>query len=162
MGKRSAVVELFLGDMGSMQRELRPSTQREDQLIMETELEQIAVKAVNQLPKSVVREIRTPRSVGAGGGRPPPATRWDGKRGVAEWPKLPRPSSTLPSRTFPFRFGTMGENIELLIQIQHQVIQCRRLANEISDPETSRRLHELADEIERRAREVDQEGYTGQ
>ena len=27
MGKRSAVVELFLGDMGSIQRELRPSTQ---------------------------------------------------------------------------------------------------------------------------------------
>jgi hypothetical protein len=67
MGKRSAVVELFLGDMGSMQRELRPSTQREDQLTMETKLEQIAVEAVNQLPKSVVREIRTPRSVGAGG-----------------------------------------------------------------------------------------------
>jgi hypothetical protein len=43
---------------------------------METKLEQIAVKAVNQLPKSVVREIRTPRSVGAGGGRPRPATRW--------------------------------------------------------------------------------------
>src|ERR1700738_675716 len=76
MGKRSAVVELFLGDMGSMQRELRPSTQREDQLTMETKLEQIAVKAVTQLPKSVVRETRTPRSVGAGGGRPPPATRW--------------------------------------------------------------------------------------
>ena len=55
MGKRSAVVELFLGDMGSMQRELRPSTQREDQLTMETKLEQIAVEAVNQLPKSVVR-----------------------------------------------------------------------------------------------------------
>src|SRR5450759_2437205 len=99
MGKRSAVVELFLGDMGSMQRELRPSTQREDQLTMETKLEQIAVKAVNQLPKSVVREIRTPRSVGAGGGRPPPVTRWDGKRSVAEWPKLPRPSSTLPFET---------------------------------------------------------------
>ena len=31
--------------------------------------------AVNQLPKSVVREICTLRSVGAGGGRPPPATR---------------------------------------------------------------------------------------
>src|ERR1035437_1856568 len=76
MGKRSAVVELFLGDMGSMQLELRPSTQREDQLTMETKLEQIAVKAVNQLPKSVVREIRTPRSVGTGGGRPPPVTRW--------------------------------------------------------------------------------------
>src|SRR5216683_571415 len=95
MGKRSAVVELFLGDMGSMQRELRPSTQREDQLTMETKLEQIAVKAVNQLPKSVVREIRTPRSVGTGSGRPPPVTRWDGKRSVAEWLKLPRPSSTL-------------------------------------------------------------------
>src|SRR3981189_3325839 len=38
-----------------------------DQLTMETKLEQIAVKAVNQLPKSVVREIRTPRSVGPGG-----------------------------------------------------------------------------------------------
>jgi hypothetical protein len=81
MGKRSAVVELFLGDMGSIQRELRPSTQREDQLTMETKLEQIAVKAVNQLPKSVVREIRTPRSVGTGGGRPPPVTRWEEPKG---------------------------------------------------------------------------------
>src|SRR5260221_13552429 len=100
MGKRSAVVELFLGDMGSMQRELRPSTQREDQLTMETKLEQIAVKAVNQLPKSVVREIRTPRSVGTGGGRPPPvtrpgggrpppATRWEGEEKSSS---LPRPS----------------------------------------------------------------------
>src|SRR4029077_7174967 len=89
MGKRSAVVELFLGDMGSMQRELRPSTQREDQLTMETKLEQIAVKAVNQLPKSVVREIRTPRSVGAGGGRPPPATRWMWKRSHGGTTKAP-------------------------------------------------------------------------
>lgn len=31
---------------------------------------------MKQLPKSVVREIRTLRSVGAGGGRLPPATRW--------------------------------------------------------------------------------------
>src|SRR6201998_2196031 len=45
MGKRSAVVELFLGDMGSIQREIRPSMQREDQLTMETRLEQIAAKA---------------------------------------------------------------------------------------------------------------------
>src|SRR5580698_9937421 len=45
MGKRSAVVELFLGDMGSIQRETRPSMQREDQLTMETKLEQIAAKA---------------------------------------------------------------------------------------------------------------------
>jgi hypothetical protein len=82
MGKRSVVVELFLGNMGSIQRETRPSIQREDQLTMETQLEQIAVKAVNQLPKSVVREIRTPRSVGAGGGRLPPATRWETSRDV--------------------------------------------------------------------------------
>src|ERR1700721_2743469 len=31
---------------------------------------------VKQLLKSVVRQIRTLRSVGAGGGRLPPATRW--------------------------------------------------------------------------------------
>src|SRR5579864_7430124 len=45
MGKRSAVDELFLGDMGSIRWESRPSIQREDQLTMETKLEQIAVKA---------------------------------------------------------------------------------------------------------------------
>src|SRR5712671_191449 len=55
--------------------------------------------AVNQLSKSVVRQIRMLRSVGAGGGQLPPATRWDGKRSVAKWPKLPRPSSTLPFET---------------------------------------------------------------
>jgi nucleoside-diphosphate-sugar epimerase len=38
MGKRSAVVELFLGDMGSIQRELRPSTQREGQLTKSVEI----------------------------------------------------------------------------------------------------------------------------
>src|SRR5258705_5092403 len=45
MGKRSAVVELLLGNMGSMQREIRPSMQREEQPTMATKLEQIAVKA---------------------------------------------------------------------------------------------------------------------
>ena len=45
MGKRSAVVELFLGNMGSIQREIRPSMQREDPPTMETKLEQIAAKA---------------------------------------------------------------------------------------------------------------------
>src|SRR6202040_3068514 len=49
---------------------------------METKLEQIAAKAVKQRPKSVVREIRTPRSVGTGGGRPPPVTRWRPVMGV--------------------------------------------------------------------------------
>jgi hypothetical protein len=51
----------------------------------------------------------------------------------------------------------MAENLELLIAIQDQVIKCRRLAAEILDRETSRRLYELADEVERRAREVDRE-----
>lgn len=45
MGKRSAAGELFLGDMGSIQRELQPSMQGEDQLTMETGLERIAAKA---------------------------------------------------------------------------------------------------------------------
>src|SRR5215471_9901889 len=45
MGKRSAVVELFLGNMGSIQREIRPFMQREDPPTMETKLEQIAAKA---------------------------------------------------------------------------------------------------------------------
>src|ERR1700720_43555 len=44
MGKRSATRELFLGNMGSIQWETRPSIQREDQLTMETKLEQIAAK----------------------------------------------------------------------------------------------------------------------
>ena len=91
MGKRPAGVELFEGNMASMQWEIRPSIQREEQPTMETGLEQIAEKAVNQLPKSVVREIRTPRSVGAGGGQLPPATRWAG--GNSRPYRDPRPIS---------------------------------------------------------------------
>ena len=50
--------------------------QREEQPPMATGLERIAVLvAVNQPLTSVVREIRTLGSVGAGGGRPPLATR---------------------------------------------------------------------------------------
>ena len=45
MGKRSAAGELFLGNMGSIQGEIRPSMQREDQLTMETGLERIAAKS---------------------------------------------------------------------------------------------------------------------
>ena len=60
-------MEVILTD--STRRTVEPAIWgREDQLTMETQLEQIAVKAANQLPKSVVREIRTPRSVGAGAG----------------------------------------------------------------------------------------------
>jgi hypothetical protein len=48
----------------------------------------------------------------------------------------------------------MAENLELLIGIPGQVIKCHRLAVEIGDPETSRRLNKLAD-IEQFTRELD-------
>src|SRR6202007_3167731 len=45
MGKRPAEDELFEGNMGSIQREIRASMQREDKPTMETGLERIAAKA---------------------------------------------------------------------------------------------------------------------
>jgi RNA-directed DNA polymerase len=45
LGKRPAAVELFVGNMGSIQWEIRPSMQREDKPTMETGLERIAAKA---------------------------------------------------------------------------------------------------------------------
>jgi hypothetical protein len=57
MGKRPAAVELFVGNMGSIQWEIRPSMQREDKPTMETGLERIAAKvtatkAVPPLPRA--------------------------------------------------------------------------------------------------------------
>jgi hypothetical protein len=119
MGKRPAAVELFVGNMGSIQWEIRPSMQREDKPTMETGLERIAAKvaatkavppllgaagfrsAVNQLPTSVVREICTLRSVGAGGGRPPPATRW------------------ALSNERPVRCGLLGKQTHLLSSMEN-------------------------------------------
>src|SRR5262249_57232693 len=81
--------------------------------------------AVNHLPKSVVREIRTPRSVGTGGGRPPPVTRWMWKRSHGRTSEAPpderggyryvRPTATAPhlDSTLCSRWPTtprMGEN----------------------------------------------------
>jgi hypothetical protein len=43
-------------------------------------LPQLVMPIFGFVPLLVVREIRTPRSVGAGGGRLPPATRWMWKR----------------------------------------------------------------------------------
>ncbi len=45
MGKRPAEVESFVGNMDSIQREIRTFMQREDSPAMETGLERIAVKA---------------------------------------------------------------------------------------------------------------------
>src|SRR6266481_5555734 len=94
---------------------------------METKLEQIAVKAVNQLPKSVVREIRTPRSVGAGGGRPPPATRWMWKRshgGTIEAPPDERGGNryVLPNATAPHLDST-----ETTVKLGHALDLVRAL-----------------------------------
>jgi RNA-directed DNA polymerase len=49
MGKRPAEVESFGGNMVSIQREIRPSMQREDTPTMETGLERIAAKARSEL-----------------------------------------------------------------------------------------------------------------
>src|SRR5260221_14779217 len=51
--------------------------------------------AVNQTPKSVVREIRTLRSVGTGGGRPPPVTRWAGNKPRPYRDRQPQPTYIL-------------------------------------------------------------------
>jgi len=45
MGKQPAEDELFEGNMASMQREIRPSMQRDEPPTMETGLERIADKA---------------------------------------------------------------------------------------------------------------------
>ena len=48
----------------------------------------------------------------------------------------------------------MAERLEVLIESQAEIEQCRRLAAEISDPETAKRLLKLANELEQRLREV--------
>jgi hypothetical protein len=86
MGKRPAEVESFVGNMGSIQREetafyAKRRTASHGNGTRTNSSEVVAAKAaspiprvasyryaVNRLPKSVVREIRTLRSVGAGGG----------------------------------------------------------------------------------------------
>ena len=49
----------------------------------------------------------------------------------------------------------MDDDLKLLIRVQEHVIQCRKLAAEIPDLETSQMLRTFADEIEQRAREID-------
>src|SRR3954469_22873633 len=52
--------------------------------------------AVNHLSKSVVRESRTPRSVGTGSGRPLPVTRWCWKSTAASGNSLALYSTSRP------------------------------------------------------------------
>jgi hypothetical protein len=81
MGKRSAAGELFLGNMGSIQRETRPSIQREDQLTMETKLEQIAAKCCE--PPVEERSAVNPHATFCGSRRR--ATASDDPVGRANW-----------------------------------------------------------------------------
>jgi hypothetical protein len=45
--------------------------------------------------------------------------------------------------------------LDHLIGVQGQIIKCRRLADETPDRATARRFYRLADDLERRVREVD-------
>jgi hypothetical protein len=47
--------------------------------------------------------------------------------------------------------------LEVLIEIQAKIKHCRLLADQISDPEAAERVRQLADDVERRARELDLE-----
>ena len=68
MGKRPAEVESFVGHMGSIQWEGTAFYAKRRNASHGNGTRTNSSYAVNQLPKSVVREIRTLRSVGAGGG----------------------------------------------------------------------------------------------
>jgi hypothetical protein len=101
MGKRPAGIELFVGNMGCIQREdtafyakrrsashgNRTRTNSSKKLFFGATKAGASLReaeshryAVNQFLKSVVREIRTLRSVGAGGGQPPLATQSGGEK----------------------------------------------------------------------------------
>ena len=83
MGKRPEEIELFEGDMGSIQRENRSSMQREEKPIMETGLEPIAAKARSEpklrftsLAYHITKErvwtnlLSDSETLGSGSGRP--------------------------------------------------------------------------------------------
>jgi hypothetical protein len=86
MGKRSAAGELFLGNMGSIQRETRPSMQREDQLTMETKLERIAAKCCESPVEE--RSAGNPHATFCGSGRRATASR-DPVGGAERLPPIP-------------------------------------------------------------------------
>jgi hypothetical protein len=88
MGKRSAVGELFLGNMGSIQWETRPSIQREDQLTMETKLEQIAANLQCCETPAEERSAGNPHATFCGNWRRATASS-DPVGGVARRPPIP-------------------------------------------------------------------------
>jgi hypothetical protein len=63
--------------------------------------------------------------------------------------------TTEPQRSFNFLQSSEGRGGG--VEFQAEIKQCRRLAAEMSDSETARRLLKLADKIEDWLREVDRE-----
>jgi hypothetical protein len=51
----------------------------------------------------------------------------------------------------------MAHRLEVLIELQAEIQHFRRLTDQIPDPEVAERLRHLADDFERRARELDLE-----
>src|SRR3954464_12583504 len=85
MGKRPAGVELFEGNMASMQRGIRPSMQRDEPPIMETGLERIADKCCEPTPE----ERRAGNLHATFCGRRRQATASAHPVGGQQWPSLP-------------------------------------------------------------------------
>src|SRR3954469_12514968 len=93
MGKRPAGVELFEGNMVSMQRGIRPSMQRDERPTMETGLERIADKCCESTP-----EERSAGNLHATFcGRRRQVTASAHPVGGQQWPSLPERSTALPS-----------------------------------------------------------------
>src|SRR5499425_499197 len=105
MGKRPAEVDLFEGDMGSIQREDRPSMQREESPTMETGLERIAVKAGSE-PKlrftSLAHHVTRERV-------------WEN---LCQIPKDSSPG--VDGQTVPEAKESFGEWIEAMLQSMHR------------------------------------------
>ena len=70
--KRPAEDELFVGNMGSIQREIRTSMQREDEPTMETGLERIAANPgpSHHTRTSMDESVSDSEALGSRGGRP--------------------------------------------------------------------------------------------
>jgi hypothetical protein len=85
--------------------------------------------AVNHLLKSVVREIRTLRSVGTGDGRPPPVTRSRGRNSLAP---LTWWSQIAARQMYMWRaVDSEGEVLEILLQPQRDKAAAVRLLRKL-------------------------------
>jgi hypothetical protein len=113
MGKRPAAVELFLGDMGSIQWEIQPASQREDLLAMATKLEQIAANLLRpkwRLLTGSCKRSRCCESTAEERSAVTPHATFCGSRGrvTASDDPVGRETERLPPATAPFLDSTRG------------------------------------------------------